>query len=114
MKWRADSLFVHGGAAAYTRRSELNRLAAELGLPTAHGVAEHVEAGGLMSYGPSLPDQFRRAASYVDKIFKGAKPGDLPVERPRRFEFVINLKTAKALGISVAPAVQLRADRVIE
>jgi len=83
-------------------------------VPSIHSTSQYVEAGGLMSYSPSLPDNFRRAATYVDKILKGAKPGDLPVEQPTRFELVINLKTAKVLGIKIPRSVLLRADRVIE
>ena len=79
-----------------------------------HGSRDYVEAGGLMSYGPNFPDLFRRAADYVDKILRGTKPADLPVQQPAKFEFVINLITAKALGIEVPPPLLARADEVLE
>jgi putative ABC transport system substrate-binding protein len=84
------------------------------GLPAISVVREYAEAGLLLSYGPDLPDLFRRSAVFVDKIFKGAKPADLPVEQPTKFELVINLKTAKALGLEIPPGLLTRADEVIE
>jgi putative ABC transport system substrate-binding protein len=83
-------------------------------LPIIYSSREYVEAGGLISYGPNFPDLFRRAADYVDKILRGAKPGDLPVEQPTKFDLVINLVTAKALGLDVPPSLLARADEVIE
>jgi putative ABC transport system substrate-binding protein len=97
-----------------SQRRRLVGLAAKNGLPAVYTARESVEAGGLMAYGPSVPDLFRRAATYVDKVLKGAKPGDLPVEQPTKFELVINLKTAKALGLTIPPSVLQRADQVIE
>jgi putative ABC transport system substrate-binding protein len=95
-------------------RQQIVDLAAATRLPAISGDREYAAAGGLMAYGPSLPDLWRRTASYVDRILKGAKPADLPVEQPTQFELVINTKTAKALGLAIPPAVLQRADRLIE
>ncbi len=113
-KERVGALLVLTDGMFYLHRTRLADLAARSRLPAAHGTREMVEAGGLMSYGPSLRDLFRRAATYVDKILKGAKPADLPVEQPTKFEFIINLKTAKALGLTIPPSVLGRADEVIQ
>ena len=112
---RAGALFVLEEASMLLKhRTRILELATKHQLPAASMYREFVEAGGLLSYGASLPDLFRRAAIYVDKILKGAKPGDLPVEQPTKFEFVINLKTAKALGLTIPPSVLGRADQIIE
>jgi ABC-type uncharacterized transport system substrate-binding protein len=95
-------------------REHIVRLAAQNRLPAVYGFSEFARAGGLVAYGPSVPDQARRAAVYVDRILKGAKPADIPVEQPIKFELVINLKTAKALGLTIPPSLLLRADQVIE
>ncbi len=95
-------------------RIRINILAAAARLPTMYLIREFVEAGGLMSYGPNFPDLFRRAADLVDKILRGAKPGDIPVEQPTKFDLVINLTTAKVLGLTVPPSLLARADEVIE
>jgi putative ABC transport system substrate-binding protein len=97
-----------------TNHVRINALALGAHLPTMHAVKEYVEDGGLMSYGPHFPDLFRRAGDYVDRILRGAKPGDLPIEQPTKFELIINLKTAKALGITLPPTVLATADEVIE
>jgi len=111
---RADALYVCGDPLMDTHRVRINMLALAARLPTMHGVREYVEAGGLMSYGPSFRILFRRTAELVDKILRGAKPADIPVEQPTKFELVLNLKTAKALGLDVPPTLLIRADEVIE
>jgi putative ABC transport system substrate-binding protein len=95
-------------------RARIVEFAARIRLPAAYAYRELVDAGGLMSFGPNYADMHRRAATYVDRILKGAKPGDLPVERPRTFELVINLKTAKALGLTIPQSVLLRATEIIQ
>jgi putative ABC transport system substrate-binding protein len=114
LKDDTDALYVCSDALVNTNRMRINTLALAAGLPTMHGVREFVEAGGLMSYGPSYPELFRRAADFVDKILRGTKPDDIPVEQPTKYELVINLKTAKALGLDVPVTLLARADEVIE
>ena len=114
LKGRAEALYVVGDALVGANWIRINTLASGARIPTVHGNREAVVTGGLMSYGPNFPDQFRRAADYVDKILRGTKPADLPVQQPTKFEFVINLITAKALGIEVPPPLLARADEVLE
>jgi ABC-type uncharacterized transport system substrate-binding protein len=114
LKGRADALYVVADPLITTNRIRINILAVGARLPTMHGQWDNVEAGGLMSYGANFPDLYRRAADYVDKILRGAKPGDLPVEQPTKFDLVINLTTAKALGLTIPETFLLRADQVIE
>jgi putative ABC transport system substrate-binding protein len=109
-----DAIFVPPDSMFYQHRARLALLAAKTRLPTMWGLRDHVEAGGLMAYATDLNDLARRAASYVDKILKGAKPADLPVEQPTKFELVINLKTAKALGLTIPQSLLLRADEIIQ
>jgi putative ABC transport system substrate-binding protein len=111
---RPDALFVTGYGPNFAYRGLIVDFATRSRLPSAYVAREFGEAGGLMSYGVNISDLYRRAAMYVDKILHGAKPADLPVEQPTKFELVINLKTAKALGLTIPPSVLLRADRVIE
>ena len=110
----SSGLVVFGEALFFPHRSRIPELVAKYRLPAIYEFRVFVDAGGLMSYGWSLPDLWRRAATYVDKILKGAKPGDLPVEQPTKFELVINLKTAKALGLTIPPSVLLQTNEVIE
>jgi putative tryptophan/tyrosine transport system substrate-binding protein len=111
---RAGALTLLGSTMFITERRRLVDLAAKNRLPAVYARREYVDAGGLMSYGSNIADLFRRTATYVDKILKGAKPADLPVEQPTKFELVINLKTAKALGLTIPPSVLGRADEVIQ
>jgi putative ABC transport system substrate-binding protein len=111
---RAGALTVLGSTMFLIERRRLVDLAAKSRLPAVYGLREFVAAGGLMAYGPNAADLFRHAATYVDKILKGAKPAELPVEQPTKFELVINLKTAKALGLTIPPSVLGRADEVIQ
>ena len=110
---RAQALVLPGGTIVFTRRGQIASFAQRNRLPSMSAQNEYVDAGGLMSYGPNLPDMSRRAATYVDKILKGAKPANLPVEQPTKFEFIINLKTAKQIGLTIPPNVLARADKVI-
>jgi len=114
LQGRADALVVLAEALAMTNRVRISTLALGARLPTMHGHREYVEAGGLMSYGPSVPAQYRRAADYVDKILRGTKPGDIPVEQPSKFELIINLTTAKTLGLQIPDKLLALADEVID
>jgi putative ABC transport system substrate-binding protein len=111
---RVEGLLVLRDAEFRAHRAEIVAHAARGRLPTMYGLREEAEAGGLMAYGASVPQLFRRAATYVDKILRGAKPGELPVEQPTTFELVINLKTAKTLGLVVPPSLLGQADDVIQ
>ena len=114
LKGSVDALDVVTDPLVSSNRVQINTLALNAKLPTMHGGREYVEDGGLLSYGPDISDMFRRAADFVDKILHGAKPGSMPVQQPTKFELVINLKTAKALGLTITPSMLLRADDVIE
>lgn len=114
VKDRAQALYICTDPLIFSNKTRINTLALSARLPTIQLLRENVEAGGLMSYGPNFPDLFRRAADMVDKILRGAKPADLPVEQPTKFDLVINLTTAKALGLTIPSTVVARADEVIE
>jgi len=111
---RAQAFILPPNPVTLLSRGQIASFAQRNRRPSIYGQKEYVDAGGLMSYGPSLSDQFRRAATYVDKILKGAKPADLPVEQPTKFDLVINLKSAKALGLTIPQSVLQRADQVIQ
>jgi len=113
-KGRAEAVLVLGGPVLVFQRTQFVELAAKSRLPAIYPQSEYVEDGGLMSYGTNVADLYRRAAVYVDKILKGTKPADLPVEQPKKFEFVINLKAAKQIGLTIPPNVLVRADKVIK
>ncbi len=113
-KSHAEAVYVVSDAFTNANRARINTFALAARLPTIHANREYIEAGGLISYGANYPDLFRRAADYVNKILRGAKPADLPVEQPTKFDLVINLTTAKALGLTIPEAFLLRADEVIE
>jgi putative tryptophan/tyrosine transport system substrate-binding protein len=113
-KGRADAVLVLASPILESHRIEVTDLAAKNRLPAMYHATEFVEAGGLMTYGVSLTDLFRRSATYVDKILKGAKPADLPVEQPKKFDFIVNLKAAKQIGLTVPPNVLYRADKIIK
>ncbi len=111
---RAEALLAFDDVLTLGPWTRLVALAAKRRLPTMYGLREFPDAGGLLSYGPNLRDQYRRTATYVDRILKGAKPGDLPVEQPTKFELVINMKTAKALGLTIPQSLLVRADELIQ
>jgi putative ABC transport system substrate-binding protein len=113
-KGRADAVLVLQGGVFNSHRKQIAALAVKSRLPAIYHAPEYVEDGGLMSYGVSVTDLYRRAATYVDKILKGAKPADLPVEQPKKFEFIINLKAAKQIGLTIPPNVLARAEKVIK
>jgi putative ABC transport system substrate-binding protein len=114
IKERADAVLVLAGPVLASQRKQVAELAAKSRLPAIYNRPEFVEEGGLVFYGVSYTDLFRRAATYVDKILKGAKPADLPIEQPKKFEFIINLKAAKQIGLTIPPNVLARADKVIK
>jgi len=111
---RAEGLVIEPDAMFWNERARIVGLAAKYRMPAIYPEREYVDDGGLLAYGPNIPDLFRRAATYVGKVLKGAKPGDLPIDQPTRFELIVNLKTADALGLTIPPPILARADEVIE
>jgi putative ABC transport system substrate-binding protein len=114
LKDRVDALYVAADPLVVGNQIRINTFALAARLPTMFTIRDQIEAGGLMSYGPNVPDQFRRAADYVDKILRGTKPGVIPVEQPTKFDLALNLITARALGLTIPPSLLARADEVIE
>ena len=114
LKGRAQALYTTGDPLVNAQRVRINTFALAARLPTIFSQREYLEAGGLMAYGPNFPDLNRRAADYVDKVLRGAKPADLPVEQPTKFDLAVNLITARALGLEIPPSLLARADEVIE
>jgi len=114
LRGAVDALYVAGDALVLTNGIRINILAVGARMPTTHIAKEYVQAGGLMSYGPNYPDLYRRAADYVDKILRGAKPGEIPIEQPTKFDLIINLTTAKALGLQIPDRLLALAEEVIE
>jgi len=111
---RASAVIVLVDAVLQNNRTRITDLAARHHLPAVYGLSEYVDVGGLLAYGPNRREMFRHAATYVDRILKGVKPGDLPVEQPSKFSLAVNLKTAKALGLTIPPSLLLRADQIIQ
>jgi putative ABC transport system substrate-binding protein len=114
IKGRTEALYVCPDGLLDANKIRINTMALGARLPTIHGYRGYVEAGGLMSYGPNLPDLYRRSADYVDKILRGANPGDMPVEQPTRFDLIINVTTAKAISLTIPESLLLRANELIE
>jgi ABC-type uncharacterized transport system substrate-binding protein len=114
LKGRVDALYVCLDPLTFTNAARINALALSARLPVMHSIRQQAEVGGLISYGPDFPNMFRRAAEMVDKILRGTKPADIPVEQPTKFDLVVNLKTAKALGLTIPPTLLATADEVIE
>jgi putative ABC transport system substrate-binding protein len=114
LKGRSEALYVCTDPLVNAHRARIAILAVGARLPTMYGQQPYIEAGALISYGPNIPDLFRRAADFVDKILRGTKPGDIPVEQPTKFDLIVNLTTAKALDLDIPPTLLARADEVIE
>ena len=114
LKGKADALYVQSGPLMNTNRVKISTLALAARLPTMSGIRDYVDAGSLVSYGPNFPEMFRRAAEIADKILRGANPGDVPVEQAAKFDLILNLTTAKALGLKIPESFLLRANEVIE